>query len=142
MAKGLDKSIERRSIVSNFGKNLAKRAKSKCELCEASGTKLYTYEVPPISDEPDFDKCIMICSDCLDKLERLSNIGKIENFSENDLRFLGNSIWSETPIIKALSAFFLEKIRIHYSWADEVLENAYLDEETLEIVEKINFSKK
>lgn len=136
MAKGYDKSMERKSELSSFGKNLAKRAKSKCELCEASSTKLYTFEIPPIQDEPNFDKCILICEECIDKIER------IEKLKENDLRFLANSVWSETPIIKALSVYFLRNIQEKYGWADETLENVYLDEETLEHLEDINFSKK
>lgn len=136
MAKGYDKSMERKSELNSFGKNLAKRAKSKCELCEASSTKLYTFEIPPIQDEPNFDKCILICEECIDKIER------IEKLKENDLRFLANSVWSETPIIKALSIYFLRNIQEKYGWADETLENVYLDEETLEYLESINFSKK
>lgn len=136
MAKGYDKSMERKSELNSFGKNLAKRAKSKCELCEASSTKLYTFEIPPIQDEPNFDKCILICEECIDKIER------IEKLKENDLRFLANSVWSETPIIKALSVYFLRNIQEKYGWADETLENVYLDEETLEYLESINFSKK
>ena len=136
MAKGYDKSMERKSELNSFGKNLAKRAKSKCELCEASSTKLYTFEIPPIQDEPNFDKCILICEECIDKIER------IEKLKENDLRFLANSVWSETPIIKALSVYFLRNIKEKYSWADGTLENVYLDEETLEHLESINFSKK
>lgn len=136
MAKGYDKSMERKSELNSFGKNLAKRAKSKCELCEASSTKLYTFEIPPVQDEPNFDKCILICEECIDKIER------IEKLKENDLRFLANSVWSETPIIKALSVYFLRNIQEKYGWADETLENVYLDEETLEHLESINFSKK
>ena len=136
MAKGYDKSMERKSELNSFGKNLAKRAKSKCELCEASSTKLYTFEIPPVQDEPNFDKCILICEECIDKIER------IEKLKENDLRFLANSVWSETPIIKALSVYFLRNIQEKYGWADETLENVYLDEETLEQLESINFSKK
>lgn len=136
MAKGYDKSMERKSELNSFGKNLAKRAKSKCELCEASSTKLYTFEIPPVQDEPNFDKCILICEECIDKIER------IEKLKENDLRFLANSVWSETPIVKALSVYFLRNIQEKYGWADETLENVYLDEETLEHLESINFSKK
>ena len=40
MAKGLLKHQERKSALSLLGKDLARRARSKCELCEASGVPL------------------------------------------------------------------------------------------------------
>lgn len=136
MAKGLDKSNERKAEVSSFGKDLAKRCKSKCELCEAANVKLNIYEIPPVKDEPDFHKCIMICDECLDKVERFSKM------KENDLRFLGNSVWSETPIIQALSVYLLRQLKDKYSWVPDTLENVYLDEDAEELIGKIDFLKK
>ncbi|MGL4909668.1 MAG: PhnA protein [Cetobacterium sp.] len=133
MAKGLDKHLERISIISGFGKNLARRSKSKCELCEATGVKLSVFEVPPSKEEPDYDRCIFLCENCI---ELLKNIKKSK---ENDFRFLSGSMWSETPIVKATAIYILNDIKDKYSWADELLENAYLEEEEKEILNTISF---
>ena len=48
MAKGLDKHRERLEALALFGKDLTRRAGSKCELCETAGVKLQIHEVPPV----------------------------------------------------------------------------------------------
>ncbi|MGL5711357.1 MAG: PhnA protein [Cetobacterium sp.] len=133
MAKGFDKHQERLNIVSGFGKNLARRSKSKCELCEATGVKLSVFEVPPSKDEPDYDRCMFLCENCI---ELLKNIKKSK---ENDFRFLSGAMWSETPIVKVTAIYILNSIKEKYSWAEELLENAYLDEEENALLETINF---
>ena len=72
MAKGREQHQARMSELNSFGKDLAKRCKSKCELCGAS-TSLSIFEVTPV-DEPDFDKCVMICETCREQLEDSKNI--------------------------------------------------------------------
>ena len=133
MAKGFDKNRERKSKVSFFGKDLARRSKSSCELCEAVNESLEIYEVPPIEEEPKFEQCLLICEQCKKILE---NINKAD---ENDLRFLNSSVWSEIPIVKALSLYILNKIKGRYSWADELIETAYIDEETEKLLDEIKF---
>ncbi|MGL4358139.1 MAG: PhnA protein [Cetobacterium sp.] len=133
MAKGFDKHQERLNIVSGFGKNLARRSKSKCELCEATGVKLSVFEVPPSKDEPDYDRCIFLCENCIELLK------KIKKSKENDFRFLSGAMWSETPIVKVTAIYILNSIKEKYSWAEELLENAYLDEEENALLETINF---
>lgn len=133
MAKGFDKHQERLNIVSGFGKNLARRSKSKCELCEATGVKLSVFEVPPSKDEPDYDRCIFLCENCIELLKNL------KKSKENDFRFLSGAMWSETPIVKVTAIYILNSIKEKYSWAEELLENAYLDEEENALLETINF---
>ncbi|MGL4642121.1 MAG: PhnA protein [Cetobacterium sp.] len=133
MAKGFDKHQERLNIVSGFGKNLARRSKSKCELCEAIGVKLSVFEVPPSKDEPDYDRCIFLCDSCIELLKN------IKRSKENDFRFLSGAMWSETPIVKVTAIYILNSIKEKYSWAEELLENAYLDEEEQALLESIIF---
>ncbi|MGL5544856.1 MAG: PhnA protein [Cetobacterium sp.] len=136
MAKGLDRHQERLNIVSGFGKNLARRSKSKCELCEASGVKLSVFEVPPVKEEPNYDRCIFLCESCI---ELLKNIKKSK---ENDFRFLSGSMWSEVAIVKVTALYILNSIKGRYSWAEELLENAYLDEDEKELLKTIDFEIK
>ena len=73
MAKGLDKHRERLETLALFGKDLTRRAGSKCELCETSNVKLQIHEVPPVPAEPDFEHCIFICDACQDDIDKLGH---------------------------------------------------------------------
>ena len=68
MARGLDQHKERQRILSSFGKDLTRRCKSTCELCEAKEVKLSIYEVPPVLSEPEYESCIFICETCSEQL--------------------------------------------------------------------------
>nr|WP_307776000.1 PhnA protein [uncultured Cetobacterium sp.] len=133
MAKGYDQHMERKNKVSSFGKELTRRAKSKCELCEATGVSLSVFEVPPVKEEPEVERCIFICDECRDKLER------IKKAKENDFRFLTNSVWSEVDMIRAVSIVLLKEMSKKYSWAEQVLEDLYIDEATEELIATIDF---
>ena len=131
MAKGLDRHNERKEEVLRFGKDLARRSKSRCELCETSGVKLNIYEVPPVEETPNFDMCIFICDDCIKKIENLFKV------QENELRFLGNKIWSEVPLVQAVAVHSLTQVEEKYLWVEGILENVYLEEKAKEFLEKI-----
>ncbi len=131
MAKGLDRSRERKDKVSSFGKDLARRSKSSCELCEAKNERLEVYEVPPTGEEPSFEKCVFICENCK---KILDNLNKAD---ENDLRFLNYAVWSEVPMVKALAIYVLNRVKGKYTWAEEILETAYIDEEVEELLKDI-----
>jgi protein PhnA len=131
MAKGLDRDRERKSKVLFFGKDLARRSKSSCELCEAKNESLEIYEVPPVGEEPQFEQCIFICEHCKKILNNLNKAG------ENDLRFLNSAVWSEVPTVKAVAIHTLRKIKDKYSWAEEILETVYIEEEVEELLGKI-----
>ncbi len=133
MAKGYDQHMERKNKVSSFGKELTRRAKSKCELCEATGVSLSVFEVPPVKEEPEVERCIFICDECRDKLER------IKKAKENDFRFLTNSVWSEVDMVRAVSIVLLKEMSKKYSWAEQVLEDLYIDEATEELIATIDF---
>ena len=131
MAKGLDRHNDRKEEILRFGKDLARRSKSTCELCETSGVKLNIYEVPPIEETPNFDMCIFICDDCIKKIENLFKL------KENDLRFLGNKVWSEVPLVQAVAVYSLAQVEEKYLWVEGILENVYLEEKAKEFLEKI-----
>ncbi|MGL4510785.1 PhnA protein [Cetobacterium sp.] len=131
MAKGYDQHMERKNKVNSFGKELTRRAKSKCELCEATGVSLSIFEVPPVKEEPEVERCIFICDECRDKLER------IRKAKENDFRFLSNSMWSEVDMVRALSIVLLKEMSKKYSWAEVILDDLYIDEPTEELIQTI-----
>lgn len=131
MAKGYDQHIERKNKVNSFGRELTRRAKSKCELCEATGVSLSVFEVPPVKEEPEVERCIFICDECKNKLER------VKKAKENDFRFLTNSIWSEVDMVRTLSIKLLTEMATKYSWAELVLDDLYIDESTEELIKTI-----
>ena len=131
MAKGLLKYQERKSALNMLGKDLARRARSKCELCEASGVSLTAYEVAPVPEEPDFEHCIMTCDTCREQLENPKRV------QSDHWRCLTKSIWSEVPAVQALSLRYLRKFaQQHYQWATDTLEIAYLSPEIEEWADK------
>ncbi len=95
MAKGYDLAREREAKLNLFGKNLARRSKSKCELCSCEGEKLNIYEVKPIEEEPNYERTLLLCKNCISKMKNINNL------DEYNYRFLNESIWSEIPIVKA-----------------------------------------
>lgn len=130
MAKGLLKHQERQSALSLLGKNLARRARSKCELCEASGVPLAIYEVAPVPAEPDFDHCLMTCETCREQLEKPKRI------QSDHWRCLTKSIWSDVPAIQVLSLRYLRQFAEQHQWAADTLEIAYLTPEVEEWADK------
>lgn len=138
MAKLENKYRQRPSDISVFGKDLTRRSKAKCELCETGNTKLSVYEVPPIitGEEPVYENCLFLCEECIKKLQEMHKI------QENEWRFLGNSMWSELSLSKALSIYLLQKISSKYEWASDFLDMAYIDEEIQTIIDRIDLPTK
>lgn len=131
MSKGYARNQERIQELNSFGKDLTRRAKSKCELCETSGVKLSIYEVPPFADEPEFERCMLICESCA---SALSNVKKAPIAQ---MRFLENAIWSEVSAVKATAIYLLRVFADKTPWAREALDNVYIDPETEELLKNI-----
>lgn len=130
MAKGLLKHQERQFALSMLGKNLARRARSKCELCEASGVPLAIYEVAPVPDEPDFDHCLMACETCREQLDNPKRV------QPDHWRCLTKSIWSEVPAVQVLSLRYLRRFAEQHQWAADTLEIIFLSPEVEEWANK------
>ncbi len=121
MAKGRDKYQARMEVLSGFGKDLARRAGSCCELCDASGVKLVTHEVAPVPAEPDFDHCLLVCEICA---EQLANPKRIQ---ADHWRCLGKTIWSQIPVVQVVAVRMIRQLAEKYSWAQEMLEPLFLE---------------
>ncbi len=130
MAKGYDQHQQRQMILSSFGKDLARRAKSKCELSGASGVPLHIYEVPPVPNEPDPARCLMLSESVIDQLNKPSLI------IPDEWRNLGELIWSEIPAVQIMACRVLTYIAKEENWAQDILDEAYLDEDLLEEINK------
>jgi protein PhnA len=79
-------------------------------------------EVPPAS-EPAADRCVMICERCGAQLDGSAPLDATHWFC------LQQSAWSEVPAVQVTSWRMLH--RVVSSWAHDLLEQLYLDDETL-----------
>lgn len=133
MAKGLKQHQERQEKLSLFGKDLARRCKSKCEICESGGIKLLPFEVEPKPAEPDFDCCIMVCESCA---EQISNPKKLQ--VGEHWRCLAQVVWSEIPAVQVVAVRLLKRLAETQDWARETLDQVFLDEPIEEWVVKVD----
>ena len=103
-------------------RKLNKRSGSKCELCGAT-ENLKVYEVLP-TKKGGLDESIMACSTCIDQIENPDNVDL------DHWRCLNDSMWSEHSAVQVVAWRMLSRMRSAV-WPQELLDQMYLDEETL-----------
>lgn len=131
MAKGLDKHRARLEALNTFGKDLARRAKSQCEMCGAAGTSLQIHEVPPVASEPQYDHCILLCETCKEQLDNPKRL------QPDHWRCLNTAVWSEVPAVQVMAVATLKKLR-DQPWAGELEEQLYLSPEVEQWLDSID----
>ncbi|MBP6783103.1 MAG: hypothetical protein KA152_04905 [Verrucomicrobiales bacterium] len=124
MAKGREEHEARMAVLNSFGKDLARRAKSKCELCERGGEKLSIFEVPPERRDPDIDRCLLLCERCREQSEDVKRFKGGEHW-----RVLVGMAWSGVPMVAVMAVRLLRRQAASQDWAREALDGLYLDEE-------------
>ncbi len=102
---------------------LIERSGNQCELCE-SKENLSIYEVPPTATNLK-DREILACEKCLNQIE------KREELDSNHWQCLSTSMWNENIPVQIVSWRMLNRFRTE-SWAADLLEMMYLDDENLE----------
>lgn len=122
MARGLDEHQAKQDELNLLGKSLARRSKSCCELCGAS-TSLHIYAVPPVIDAT-IDTCLMICETCQTQLDNPTAMDATHWFG------LQERIWSEFPVIQVMAWRIMQRLK-DQTWAQDLLDQAYLDDDTL-----------
>ena len=125
MGKGYDENQERLAVLQSFGKDLARRAKSTCELSGAKGVSLKLYEVKPAPKQPDFERCLLLSEETIAALEKPAIL------VADDWRHLGELIWSELPLQQVMAYRILTYLAPKYDWCAGILEEAYLDDEVV-----------
>jgi protein PhnA len=125
MAKGYDAHQQRQRALSAFGKELARRCKSKCELTGVSGVPLHIYEIPPVPLEPELSRCLMISENAIDQINRP------ERIAPEQWHHLGELVWSDIAAVQIMAWRILQHIAKSEQWAQDILDDAYLDEQTL-----------
>jgi protein PhnA len=121
MGKGYDTHQARVTALQLLGKDLTRRAKSKCELTGAAGVPLRAYEVPPVSTEPDLARTLLLSEACHDALSRT------EKIAGRSWQFLTEMIWSEVPAIQVVAWRMLNHLAKREDWAREAIEEVFLD---------------
>lgn len=121
MAKGYELHQARMMALQGMGKDLARRAKSRCEITGASGVPLWPYEVPPVPADPDIDRTILIsesCHEMLDHPERLRG---------REWQCLAETVWSDMPAVQVTAWRMLRELAKREDWAREALDGVFLD---------------
>jgi protein PhnA len=107
----------------SFERELNKRSGSQCELCAAT-ENLKEFQILP-TKKGGLDESIFACATCIDQ---------IENPGHEDLnhwRCLNDSMWSEHIPVQVAAWRMLSRLRKN-GWPQELLEQMYFDEDTLE----------
>jgi protein PhnA len=98
------------------------RSSSKCELCGAV-EGLAVYEVPPGSNDSP-DESILVCTSCSEQIDHP------EKVDDNHWRCLKDSMWTQVPAVQVMAWRMLTRLNSE-SWAQDLLDMLYLDEDTL-----------
>ncbi|MEN0067975.1 MAG: phnA protein [Myxococcota bacterium] len=109
-----------------LGKDLARRARSRCELCDQPRS-LRVLPVPP-PEEADLDAAILVCEPCREWIEG----GRIAD--PNELRFLETAGWSDIPPVQIVAVRLLRRLveEADARWASDVLDGLWLTDEITE----------
>lgn len=91
-----------------------------CELC-TSTEDLDAFAVAPKADDHS-DNCAYLCATCRTQI----STGEL---NADHWRCLNDSMWSPTPAVQVLAARLLNTLSQTESWADNLKEMLYLDEE-------------
>ena len=121
MGKGYEQHQARVLALQGLGKDLARRAKSKCELTGAAGVPLRPYEVPPVGDEPDLERTLLLSEACHKALDRP------EKLEGRAWQCLAEVVWSEMPAVQVVAWRMLERLAKREDWARDVVDEVFLD---------------
>lgn len=122
MSTGFKGKFHRQNMLSRYAKDLVRRSRSHCELCDKNNVKLEVFELPPHGEDPNPAHCIFICDGCRKQIENPKKM--IPSY----WRCLNNALWSEVPAVQVMSVRLLHRLAtVEEHWAQELLEHAYLD---------------
>ncbi|MCP4933991.1 MAG: PhnA protein [bacterium] len=102
---------------------LRQRSEHKCELCSAPD-ELTVFEVPP-SSGGSIVQCILICETCKKQIDHSDKV------DVHHWRALNDSMWSTHPPVQVMAWRILSRLSSNESWARDLLDMLYLDDETL-----------
>jgi protein PhnA len=125
MAKGYELHQARMMALQAMGKDLARRAKSRCEITGASGVPLWPYEVPPVAEDPDIDRTLLVSEECR---EMIDHPGRLAG---HRWQCLAEAVWSDFPAVQVVAWRLLRELAKREDWAREAIAEVDLDPEVL-----------
>ncbi|MCK7614129.1 PhnA domain-containing protein [Roseibium sediminicola] len=102
--------------------SLRDRAGNACEVCGATEA-LKQLDVGPGSDGTA-DMAVLVCTTCAEQISGMANL------DPNHLRCLNEAAWSQVPPVQVTAYRLLSRMP-EESWARDLLDMLYLDDETL-----------
>ncbi len=106
----------------NIEKALRDRSGSKCELCGAT-EELDVYQVP-FGQENVPEGSVLLCGNCREQIEFP------EKINIHHWRCLSDSMWNPVAAVQVLAWRMLMRLKSE-SWAQDLLDMLYLDDDTL-----------
>ncbi len=124
MASGYDRHQQRHEDIMALGRELGRRSRSRCELC-GERTSLEIVEVPPLPEQPEADRALMVCARCRPAVEGGKLLGDPETW-----RFLAEAIWGELPPAQVVAVRATRRLAAQrVDWARVALDGLFLDPE-------------
>lgn len=123
MARGRDRHQARAAALAALGKDLSRRARSKCEVCAEAGA------LKPVAlsaaEAPTLDDALLLCERCTTLLSKGRHDGA------ETLRFLEEAVWAEFEPVQVAAVKMLETLVADdvARWPAEVAENLWLSDE-------------
>ncbi|MCA9490443.1 MAG: hypothetical protein KC621_10980 [Myxococcales bacterium] len=119
------KKPKQRPQVGMLGKELTRRSRGRCELCE-SKDEVRAYELPPFPDEPDPDRTLMACARCRQWMES-------DRIDPVQAHFLSSAVWAEiAPVKLAAARLLIAHEDLDDPWLRDAIDAADVDPVTLE----------
>lgn len=118
------RKVKQRAAVGLLGKELTRRSRGRCELCDSrEGPR--PWEIPPFPEEPSPERALMACERCRRWLEGRDDVDPIQ------AHFLMSAVWSMEPAVRLAAARLL--LRVDFAddpWMRDALSAADVDPET------------
>ncbi len=130
MSKAREKHAARLEALSLLGKDLTRRSRAHCELCDAHGIKLAPYEVKPVQEAPDIEHTVFACEVCIGQLS------KLKTMSSDHWRCLNTSVWSETAPVQIIAVRVLKHLAANVEWAVDLYDQLYIAPEIAERIDQ------
>lgn len=93
------RAAKQRPILGVLGKDLTRRSRGRCELCD-SREETRPFELAPFPENPTLERALMACARCREWLET-GAVDPIRAF------FLTTAVWSDQPAVKLAAARML-----------------------------------
>ena len=93
------KRVKQRPQIGVLGKDLTRRSRGRCELCEGR-EEVRAYELAPFPAEPAMERSLMGCERCRRWLEG-------EDVVPREAWFLSSAVWSHEPAVQLAAARLL-----------------------------------